>query len=399
MDSSLITKEFKQFVQRYWFLTSLKSQNQPNESDLKSIKRSRWYCNLTGRSIPHLQKFNTRTNFDVTIKEDSEDYDDHFSNEEKACASELLYNGGYDSYHIFECGHCYIDIHVIAALFDYIESRHMPMIKLKKMGEKAVDDHVNEQLNSFFSKCFVCGGNRCHDDRLSLYACSTILNTGTVFLPSRIIDKKNFGDICDELKWGDVIDSEGYRGTGLYIYEGNRSYSKVPCDEYYPNWPLEYLKTRGYLYYLTSDFETLFDRLPFDNKIWAYYDFENDHLIFKDSLESDSFTENTDQLIFKDLVESESLESDEMDVLITDLEANKVMISSHDYHLTLEKMAGEDYFSMPYPFANSKQANLLLCSGLNLKTKLTESEYLLFRNKVTYISGQPGSPEFQIPQI
>jgi len=375
--------KFSQFVDKYWHLASLKPKDQPTEDDLMNIKRGRWYCNFTGKPVKELQKFNAVDNFEVTFySEDDDDcYDDDESDDDDTDhprLSEQFYKKGYDSYHVYKCGHCFIDIYLLSGLFDYVNSCYSTMIDLREEGEDAVHEHVDKHLRSYYTECLCCQGKRTEDDRLSLYTTSTSLDIGTIIRRDCVIPKKHLGAISHEIKEGDVIDTDGYRGIGLYIYEGGQIYSKVPTGEYYPIWPIENLKSRGYLYYLTETPESCFDELPFENDIRAIY--------------------NGDHLVFIDDDNDEAWEFDEKNNQITvNLTNEKIaMISNDEQELSVEKMENEDYFKMPYPFYRAKQANLLLYSGLPLKAQLTQNEYLVFKDRNTYIETLDGKIKHQV---
>jgi hypothetical protein len=88
-------------------------------------------------------------------------------------------------------------------------------------------------------------------------------NTQSHILPEKCLDH-----VLNLYNDGDVINTDEYRGVGLYICVKGSTIShfqQVPCGEYYPIWPLEYLKLRGYRYYLK--FYEYYDELHFEDDI------------------------------------------------------------------------------------------------------------------------------------
>jgi hypothetical protein len=145
-------------VGKYWKFTSLKGINPPTEDYLINIKRGRWYCNYTGKPIKELHRFNTTNNYEVTIySEDDDKYSDSDDDEntESSHISEYFYNKGYNTYHVYKCGHCFIDIYIISGLFDYINSCYSHMINLRKQGETLYIGTLKNILNHISRSAYV----------------------------------------------------------------------------------------------------------------------------------------------------------------------------------------------------------------------------------------------------
>ena len=68
-----IEDSYKEFVDKYWVLSKLKENERPNEAEIKEFNRGVWYCNLTGRLIHELQKFNHFSQMNAKFVKDKDD--------------------------------------------------------------------------------------------------------------------------------------------------------------------------------------------------------------------------------------------------------------------------------------------------------------------------------------
>lgn len=166
-----------------------------------------------------------------------------------------MYKNGYNSFRVFKCGHAFLNINLISGFFDRLKD-------------------PKRTLETVFSQCVICTDKNTWDHkenkRLSMYGLGTVFDTGTILRPRMVMPEDFFclGALAHELKVGDVLDVAGYRGTNLLIYEGKHQYLQVNTEEYWPIWPLQYLRLRGYLYYL--NFMERFDALLFGNEVCLY---------------------------------------------------------------------------------------------------------------------------------
>lgn len=189
-----------------------------SKDEIAKIDRLIWYCNISGNPIPELQCFN-KSNMHLTypIK--------------KKCLSEQLYHEGATSYRVYGCGHAFLDIHVLCAIFDHSAYR---------------SESLRKELVSTLSKgCLICSNVRTSsEDKGNVYGVSGSYVGGTVHIKTTIPKKMlpYLKGLWDE---GQVIDTDGYRGIGLYILEAGE-FVKVELGEYYPIWTVNRAKKFGY---------------------------------------------------------------------------------------------------------------------------------------------------------
>ena len=305
--------KFKKFVDKYYPLPL--PENIPPKENLKNFKRKIWYCNFTGSLIPELQEYNSSP---IGIK-----------GKENESIAGKLYQQGYTYYRVYPCGHSFIDIMLLSMVYDY----------LRTVGENF--DH-ELYIKNLEYKCLLCQNNR--NDSKSLYYLFTSMNMGTIILRPTI-PKKYLPALTDEFEKGEVVDTGGYRGLGLYIFNGEK-FVKTETYEYYPIWSLEYLKLRGYRYYLTESPETWYDELKFENEISHYMGY--------------GFAKSNTDL------------DDKYEKLV------KLDINSFEKE--------KKYYLVPYPFSSPNLPNSYLKSDLPLRAKLSEEEYLYFNKGELYIA-------------
>lgn len=258
---------------------------------IDEFKRGRWYCNLTLFEIPELQKFNHIKKDHIAFaryltEADEKHYEDeseflrtadkksskfvaavdtkvdtkvdakvNTKVDEKASSTtsnvtptitpidwKEEYGKGVKTFRVFPCGHCFLDAGLLCKTFDLCAAT--PAVQ------------IISQLTFLFQNCLICGPHCVYDsvNRLRMYVKAPSVNLDAVQSDStqNIIPCQFFSAITNELKIGDVVDSSGIRGRGLWIYEGNSRFLKVPVNEEYPIWPLEYLKLRGWAFYLKT---------------------------------------------------------------------------------------------------------------------------------------------------
>lgn len=308
----------KQFVEKYYPLTS------EQEHEPKEFNRIIWYCNLSETLIRELN--------DVQVE----------PKDEKSTA-DFIYKEGYDHYRIYECGHLVLDTYLILSLFDNLNYNWSPKWTL---------DQVEKLLEQSKTKCPCCAG--LSDN---MYIISNSLCVGTVIVGD-IIPKRYLKFLTSLYKKGDVVDCEGYRGTGLYMFDGIE-FKQIRTESYYPMIPLEYNKLRGYTYYWKI--VDACDLLLFENNIaftpggGEFYSFDCNKikLIDDDDQEDDDDGENYDQ----DDDDDDQEETDDDD----DVTDNKLK-------------------EIPYPFTDVKLLNRCLKSKKLYKAKLNDYETMVFGN-------------------
>ena len=255
--------KYDSFIKKHWPLPQPKVSLTPQQ--IRDIKRSAWYCNNSGHYIPELQQYNASDyvgeynkatdrscNCESTNPEE-EPYDEDDEDPCEDLLSTKYYRKGYTNYRVYGNGVCFLDIHLLSAAFDYINSNFYPRPK-----EEDVMKHIINLCHG--------DGMDCVTERMDMYYTFTDMCTGTVilrpYIPHHILKH-----LTTEATFGDVYDTEGYRGTGLHVFDGKKSL-KVDTGEYYPIWTPRFWKQRGLRYYLDGDVpETFFDGIQFDNGI------------------------------------------------------------------------------------------------------------------------------------
>ncbi len=255
----------QKFIDQYWpKVLEMKSLSVTNEKKLHEYQRAQWFCNYSGKSVPALQEFNAvKDNKLLTARFTTVDVD---SNDEKKTKrlkkdisgpfDKLLQNQKYVSeYRVHECGHCFFDIALLCGVYDYLNFPYLDPIKANSGGEAEIEKFVIGKLKHLLTKCGICGDYpKKSSDRY--YDELTSLDLGTIIRSHNVTPIKHLGAISTTLRIGDVVDTRGYRGHGLYIYEGilegQPTFLEVPCGEYYPIWPVYYCQLQGYQYYLNK---------------------------------------------------------------------------------------------------------------------------------------------------
>lgn len=174
--------------------------------------------------------------------------------------SQQLWNRGHDTHHVFACGHCFGDIYILSGMFDYLRYPYAHIQDLKVKGAQAVDEYIVKKLTSYFTSCMYCNYDfkppALYNQQLVKYGLSCHLSCGTVIRSPLMVPKRLLGALRHELQKDDVVDTQGYRGVGLYLYHGDGKFEHLEPDEYYARVPLVCLQRRGYLYYLCASPQT-----------------------------------------------------------------------------------------------------------------------------------------------
>jgi hypothetical protein len=212
-----IREKLQKFYDKHWPIP--RPEVQLSDSKIKAIDRVVWYCNISGNPIPELQHFNRS---DVRLEYPTDD----------EVLSREFYHRGDTSYRVYECGHAFLDIHLLCAVFDacvYFSDKDRPSKAFEEMGKA----------------CPMCADNHsCAGNVKNIYGVSGRYVGGTVHVKTTI-PKKMLLHIKSEYTEGDVVDTGGYRGLDLWILEDGE-FKKVETEEYYPIWSMERGKKYGY---------------------------------------------------------------------------------------------------------------------------------------------------------
>lgn len=379
--NKLTEMNFKDFIKTNWQIINEKKLI--DIDTIKSINRGGWYCNFSGKLIKQLDEFNSinketleKVKFkyeNKNIKKEEEEIEkEELENEKKELEKEkskklyekLLLN----SFTVFECGHCFIDYFLFKIIYKNLE--YMEKSKIK--------------FSDLFTKClFSCNKKINRLDMYCVVASSSFVQT-TIPVPYKTIDntipKNKLKYTIGELGKGDVIDTSGCDGRDLYMFIGNYKFLKVPTVDYYPVWPLKYLKYKGYSYYLCDAPVNEFDELLFENNI-KLIKTESDNLFFENC---DEKTNTTEPITVDDVDDEEDYRS----YAIVESYPNKITIIYGDVQIELKSkinFQSESYYLVEYPFKDANYANMLLFSDLNIISKLSKKEYLIFESSRVYI--------------
>lgn len=363
MEIKKITKEekflnVKKFADKYYPLKGNDAIN-PEET-----KRLVWYCNYTGIFIPELQE---KYGCQIDFKEEDD---------ENLCFELNLIKAGYTNYQVYPCSHCFLDVSLLCALYDNINFCWSP-----KFSEERAKQIINN-----LDKCPICNpvqksvlkslNKNNYDEKLIPYIVSNELITGSVILRP-IFPKKYIHHLADlhVFEEGDLVDVDGYRGIGLYILDDDGKFKQVKTGEYYPGWPIKWLKKRGYRYYV--DTCIYFDAIPFEDNIY---------------LAPDGKFRKTDQNKFC-LVEPPTVDDGFIDDSLQ--EEHKQTGENSDEENEAENK--EDFSSeiidcetISYPFEDVLQLNLFRKSKKTYKAKLNDKEYLVFSNGNIFLCNMTG---------
>ena len=328
--------KFKAFLDKIWPLPDVKDP--PTAMEMIEFRRQVWFCNCSGNFIPELQRFN---GYPVTLE---------YKSNGLRCAE--YYKKGYTRYRVYKSGQAFLDIHIIGMLFDYVEN---PNISPKPTQEELLKCIERLSGDAPFGKVA---------DRMDMYKVVKKFSTGTVHLRDAL-PKDILRYIASECQDGNVIDTYGYRGLGLYIKDGDR-FKKVQRHEYYPIWPLKFLKRRGYRYYLKNSPCTDYDELLFENGVthfpYGYFGY------------SEAET-NFNKLGHSMYVKREG------DVVRYHNEGEWISLTMDD----------DGFYNVPYPFLTYDQPNALMKTELRkeikFRARISDHDYLVFSDEI-YISDE-----------
>jgi len=330
-DPTVQEDELKKFVDVYYPI----SIDFPAINDVSLLPRKVWYCNVSGIFISELQDRLGGTQLEIQNNENTE-------------AAAKLYSSGYNHYNIYPCGHCILDVFMISILFEH-------------MKFPCIETSVDKSLEYVRKMCPICphgSGKSPHGVNL-IYYIGTPANSDIVILEPTIIPKKYLPYTSENFAEGDIIDTD----TGLCIFDGKEFVDVRKC-EYYPIWPLKYLKQRGYRYYL--DFTELQDAIPFEEN--AVFLSSVGMFIPSSAISCETDEKPIDAEFFKTLTELEKYDRIEIPQRINLSEFNIV----------------------PYPFSDYTTANSYLLGGKH-QAQINKNELLVFYEGTLLLSDTIGT--------
>ena len=319
----------KQFVDKYYPLQDRHNCNP------KASNRQVWYCNLSGFFIPELNPEIDPNEIDA-------------GTDEKTIA-EQLFDEGYNHYRIYKCGHLVLDSYLILSLYDNFNAKR----------KCDTVEKVESLLQKYEKVCPCCNdiGNGypsvCENEKTKMYRVSNGFSTGGTIILGNVIPHEYLKFMTHLFEKGDIVDCEGYRGTGIHIFNGHQ-FVEVPKDEYWPIIPLEYVKLRGYTFYLS---QVRSNMLLFEYNI--AYTVNEGFCPF----DCDEITLDTDYVPYPDyptLDEEDALPAEE---------------------------------ELEYPFTDANLIQRCLYADREFKVKLSESETMVIGNRKMSISGPFGTFE------
>jgi hypothetical protein len=182
------------------------------------------------------------------------------------------------------------------------------------------DDDIYDRIIELITKCILCGQNPQNTSNHQKIS----QQFSRYFVQNKYVPCQYLGGITHHLETGDIIASDS---TIICLYKGNHSFTQMQTDSFgLPKLPLDAVKLRGYWFYLLNCPSICYGQIPFDNGVSTVID-------------------NNGQITFTDI----------------------------DRDLNLEKTSR-------LPFSNAEQALKLLKSGFLLTFRLSETEYLIFRD-------------------
>ena len=373
MNSELKIK-YKIFLKKFYPLNQ--SKIKITKPDLLKLNRGIWYCNCSSFIIPELQRFNSKQN---NIKKLNDN-----SNKNELSLSEQYYNKGYNNYRTYLCGHAIIDIHYLSIIFDYVNSNFCHMIKLRQQGGIHINEYVINQIANISTTCPICCNE--NNSRIDMYKIDNRFVTGSVILRN-IIPKKYLDQIMYEFTNGSIVDTEGYRGTGLYLLD-DKKWIALELDEYYPIWNYDLLKKYGYVMLLANCSTNVnnFDKLEFFNDIYLL----NNNYTINDN--NTTCTINNCDGFYSTKLDKIMKEQNDWKIsnYIIDskyyLKKNdNLLLKFKNKVVTFIKDKMDDHYIIPTPIKSVNLLNIIFNSGFKFKVQISKFDYLYFFNQIIAI--------------
>ncbi|XWV26315.1 putative orfan [Tupanvirus soda lake] len=399
---------FDKFIKKFYPITF---RTKISNNELNTLKRCIWYCNISEEPIKELQKFNHLQD-DSTECHNNEEYNCEKSDNNKQYKKPLsliYFEEGYNDYNTYKCGHCIYLIYYLSTIFDYVNSNYSNMINLRKNNK---DEEYVENILLNLHSCPICGGNS--TNRKDMYIINNSMCTGTIIVKNTY-PLKYLNKISSEFTEGDIIDTDGYRGLGLYILE-NGKFCKMNVGEYYAIIPKHLSNKYGYIKILKELSKCSYNNLPeFDelyitdslfmnctensfhdvNKKYIFYDEMNfnEHMIY-------IFTTN------KSLVTV--IETDDTIILSNGIGDNSVNVEidkNQDCNKCTFALISEENVNVYYPYIKNNRIQICedilyakILKHIRMNSKygfefdLNSSEKLIYQNKKVHIIN--GTDEF-----
>lgn len=381
--------DIEHFLKTNWNVIQSNYPYAFDEEKIIKLRRNRWFCNLTEIPIAQLQKYNAIDDFRFFLNNGEEfeklEEDVQVQVQVQDCISNRLMKEDpkYCSFRVFDCGHCFYDVHLISAVLDKLNYCYDTSQQIRKNGTDAIVAHLNSSLSEVFGNCMCKNYKHNSNSKLNLYCRFNNFSCGTIIL-SDVITKCNLGAIIPELMVGDVVDINGYRGTGLIMYLGMKMFEYVYRFEYYPIWLLHWTELRGYFYYLNLGKDRFYcEGIDFrsltGNGYIRYEPFDP------------SFSDGCDEFKYIQ-TDAEPTKNTHDEPKMIDITDGKLVIHSNnsDKCWTFDSPDEDGYYQMSYPFIDANHAICLLRSNCRFKTQLPTKETLIFREGSLYIRSITG---------
>lgn len=320
-------------------------ENYPIISDVPigDTQRKIWYCNVSGVFIPELNNEKIHEEQDLGPL--------------SLAAHDLFNNKGYRHYNIYPCGHCVLDVYFLAVIFDKMQFPWHP---------EWTEKNAIETIERTTKMCPMIDT----PTRSNYYHVSVKLLNEQDFLNPLIIPERYLKYITHIFKEGEVVSTNGLLDTDLFILY-NSEFKRVRIGEYYPIWPLKFVKIRGYRYYLNVN-NGGFDSLPFDNDV--------------------VFLGSVNKFYPAERVKSEPGDGDNNiiydELYMDDLQTIR---NNNEYKLEIPERFNFSLFTeAPYPFPNCETANSYIKTGARFYSVLNKKETLVFFERTLIMTNPDG---------
>ena len=332
---------FEKFLEKWW---PFPFPDEPASIDeIRALKRQVWFCNLSGQPIPDLQEFNensVRLPYKGSCK-----------------LAKKWYDAGYSPFRVYKYGIAYLDIELAIGLYNWSLEAPENIPKLLEALRK-------NPFDSFSTR---------DKNRMSMYKLNNRFAMGTIILRDTY-PKKILKYLASEFKAGEVVDVEGYRGTGLLINLGE-SFVKVSSENCYPCWELDWMLKWGYYYYMTeTPTGETFSELPFEGGVSLF----GNNAQFQDDGNTDP-----DDFDYKDYLQK----------------SDTIKFNHSGKWILLEKRDG--YYHVPFPFTSITEGNSLIAAskvweGVKFRAQVSDFDYLDFVNGELWITPLNGKKSVKI---
>ena len=369
-----VANRYDIFIEKFY---PIAPRNNILSQELDNVKRCVWYCNFSGRLVPELQSHNTVNH---AVNDASSDDDDVY-------LSSVYLNNGYRDYNTYQCGHCVYLIYYLSTIFDYINSNYNNMTIVRKNG---MEMNYAKKLVDRLNACPICKNNTIN--RKNIYMINNDLHTGTIIVKNTI-PKKYLHLLKSEFTEGDIVDTDGYRGIGLYIFF-NKQFKKLNVDEYYAIIPKNITDKYGYITILKNLSNVSFNGKPeFDRLYITQNTFlaKCHDLSFEDNIGSYRFVKKIDfdgKIIHVFSTNKNNYQLTNIEPMIESLRYDHCCcILTNNNAEFVELCIDNDFIILPNKLVHAGILNYLIDNtNLNLEITLNEKEKLIIKNKQYYIT-------------